>query len=113
VFVDSDVALIFVTHNDVCSNNNGCKEMINWTDELTAKWAELIDHALLFPRAAIICGGPASTMGWTDYRYGAYTQACIAQCLAAGVFAFDGGEYFDRMEMGWDDWHWASTNENP
>jgi hypothetical protein len=33
-------------------------------------------------------------MGWTDYRYGEYTTACIGQCLAAGVFAFDGGEYF-------------------
>jgi hypothetical protein len=112
VFMDSDIALIFVTHNDVCHNVDGRKEMSNWTQDLTYQWGELIELALLFPRAAIICGGPASVMGWSDHRYSAYTTACIGQCLEAGVFAFDGKEYFQRMEMGTDEWHWASTDEN-
>jgi hypothetical protein len=112
VFLDSDIALIFVTHNDVCKDDNGRKEMSDWTHELTTKWAEVIDLALCFPRAAIICGGPASTMGWSDHRYAAYTSACIGQCHEAGVFAFDGKEYFQRMEMGADEWHWASTDAN-
>jgi hypothetical protein len=105
VFLDSDVALVFITHNDVCHNVNGAKEMSDWTEELTDSWDDVISHAKLFPRAAIICGGPASTMGWSDFRYAKYTNACIGRCLAEGVFAFDGGEYFRRMEMGWDDWH--------
>jgi hypothetical protein len=32
--------------------------------------------------------------------------------LSAGLFAFDGREYFTRMEMGCDGWHWASTDDN-
>ena len=107
-----DVAFIFVTHNGVCHNATAGKEMSDWTPELDLKWAQLINHAMLFPHGAIICGGPASVMGWSDYRYDRYAEACVAQCLAAGVFAFDGKEYFSKMEMSWDDWHWASTDEN-
>ena len=112
VFMDSDAAFIFVTHNDVCHNTTAGKEMSNWTADLDLKWVQLINHALLFPRAAIICGGPASVMGWSDYRYDKFTEGCIAMSLAAGVFAFDGKEYFSRMEMSHDGWHWSSTEES-
>ena len=50
-------------------------------------------------------------MGWTDYRYSQYTETCIAMSLASGAFAFDGREYFDKMEMSYDGWHWASTDK--
>jgi len=55
VFMDSDVAFFFVTHNDVCRKGaGGSKEMSNWTVKLEGQWQELVQHATLFPRAAII-----------------------------------------------------------
>jgi hypothetical protein len=67
VFLDADVAIIFVTHNDVCfKTDTGGKRMIDWPPALTLQWEELIKLALCFPRACIVCGGPASAMGWDD-----------------------------------------------
>ena len=100
VFMDSDVAFFFVTHNDVCHKTQGNgKEMSDWTIELEGQWQELIRHAALFPRAAIIVGGPADTMGWSDYRYKTYTDRCIEMAYDWGLFACDGREYFEKMEM--------------
>ena len=113
VFMDADVAFIFVTHTDICHVGAGnSKEMTDWTATLERQWERLINHALLFPRAVIICGGPASTMGWSDYRYKQYTDECIALSNESGVLAFDCRDYFEKMEMGYDGWHWASTDEN-
>ena len=43
--------------------------MSNWTEELDRMWAALINHALLFSCAAIIIGGQASVMEWSDHHY--------------------------------------------
>ena len=67
---------------------------------------------IVFPRSAIIIGGPASVMDWSDHRYSEFCKHCVDMCCSAGVFAFDGGEYFGRMEMIDDGWRWASTDEN-
>ena len=86
--------------------------MSDWSEELDLKWSVLINHALLFPRSAIILGGPASIMHWSDHRYSQFNKRCIDMCFDAGVFAFDGGEYFGRIEKSFDGRHWASLDEN-